>query len=163
MGRRKRLGCIQPQRGDGIKRDAIQGVVVELQTVKRAGRQRGFTLMELVIVMTVIAILLAIALPIYVTHIRRAREIVLKQDLDEMRRAIDKFTVDKERAPSALNELVQAGYLRSIPVDPITKSADTWQVEMETETTLPDVPPGIRDVRSGADGVDSVGKPYSEY
>jgi general secretion pathway protein G len=129
----------------------------------RAKSERGFTLMELVIVMTVIAILLAVALPIYVTHIRRAREIVLKQDLDEMRRAIDKFTVDKEKAPSSLDELVQAGYLRSVPVDPMTKTADTWQIEMETETTLPDAAPGIKDVRSGAEGADSQGKPYSEY
>lgn len=129
----------------------------------RAKSERGFTLMELVIVMTVIAILLAVALPIYVTHIRRAREIVLKQDLDEMRRAIDKFTVDKEKAPSSLDELVQAGYLRSVPVDPMTKTADTWQIEMETETTLPDAAPGIKDVRSGAEGADSQGKPYTEY
>lgn len=126
-------------------------------------RARGFTLMELVIVMTVMAILLTVAIPIYVTHLKRAKEVVLKQNLDEMRRAIDKYTVDKEKAPAALSELVSAGYLRSVPVDPLTNSSDTWRVEMETETSGPNVPTGIKDVRSGAEGDDSTGKPYSEY
>ena len=124
---------------------------------------RGFTLMELVIVMTILAILMAVALPVYITHIRRAREVVLQQDLDEMRRAIDKYTVDKERAPGSLEDLVSAGYLRSVPVDPITKAADTWKVEMETDASSPDVAPGISNVRSGADGTDTTGKSYAEY
>lgn len=124
--------------------------------------EKGFTLMELVIVMTVMAILLAMALPVYVTHVKRAKEIVLKQDLDEMRRAIDKYTIDRERAPQSLQDLV-GGYLRAVPVDPITKSADTWQVEMETEAPSPDVPPGIINVRSGAEGSDTSGRAYSEY
>jgi general secretion pathway protein G len=124
--------------------------------------EKGFTLMELVIVMTVMAILLAMALPIYVTHVKRAKEIVLKQDLDEMRRAIDKYTIDKERAPQSLQDLV-GSYLRAVPVDPITKSADTWQVEMETEAPSPDVAPGIINVRSGAEGNDTSGRAYSEY
>ena len=126
-------------------------------------RSRGFTLMEIVIVMTVISILLAVAIPIYMTHVRRAKEVVLKTNLDEMRRAIDKYTVDKEKAPSSLADLVSAGYLRKIPDDPLTRSAETWRTEMETETTSPEVAPGIKDVRSGAEGSDSEGKPYSEY
>jgi len=126
-------------------------------------RARGFTLMEIVIVMTVISILLAVAIPIYMTHVRRAKEVVLKTNLDEMRRAIDKYTVDKEKAPSSLADLVSAGYLRKIPDDPLTRSAETWRTEMETETTSPEVAPGIKDVRSGAEGSDSEGKPYSEY
>jgi general secretion pathway protein G len=124
--------------------------------------EKGFTLMELVIVMTVMAILLAMALPVYLTHVKRAKEIVLKQDLDEMRRAIDKYTIDKERAPQSLQDLV-GSYLRAVPVDPITKSADTWQVEMETEAPSPDVAPGIINVRSGAEGNDTSGRAYSEY
>jgi general secretion pathway protein G len=119
--------------------------------------------MELVIVMTVIAILLAVAIPIYITHIKRAKEVVLKQNLDEMRRAIDKFTVDKERAPATLEELVSAGYLRSVPIDPVANSADAWRTEMETETASPDVAPGIKDVKSSAEGTDATGKAYSEY
>lgn len=124
---------------------------------------KGFTLMELVIVMTIIAILLAIAVPIFITHIRHARETVLKANLDEMRRAIDKYTTDKEKAPPSLQDLVSAGYLRALPIDPITRSSDTWRTEMETETSGPDVAPGIKNVRSGADGNDSEGKPFTEY
>ena len=119
--------------------------------------------MELVIVMTVVAILMAVAIPIFITNIKRAKEVVLKTNLDEMRRAIDKYTVDKEKAPQSLQDLVTAGYLRSIPVDPLTRSSDTWRVEMETETASADIPPGIKDVKSGADGVDVEGKSYSEY
>ena len=126
-------------------------------------RARGFTLMEIVIVMTVISILLAVAIPIYMTHVKRAKEVVLKTNLDEMRRAIDKYTVDKEKAPSSLADLVSSGYLRKIPDDPLTRSAETWRTEMETETTSPEVAPGIKDVRSGAEGSDSEGKPYSDY
>lgn len=126
-------------------------------------RASGFTLMELVIVMTVVAILMAVAIPIFITNIKRAKEVVLKTNLDEMRRAIDKYTVDKEKAPQTLQDLVTAGYLRSVPVDPLTRSSDTWRIEMETETASSDIPPGIKDVRSGAEGTDVEGKPYSEY
>ena len=135
----------------------------EGQASELESRARGFTLMEIVIVMTVISILLAVAIPIYMTHIKRAKEVVLRTNLDEMRRAIDKYTVDKEKAPSSLADLVSAGYLRKIPDDPLTRSAETWRTEMETETTSPEVAPGIKDVRSGAEGSDSEGKPYSEY
>lgn len=143
-------------------RDIKTGREVKTEIVHGA-RSRGFTLMELVIVMTVMAILLAVAIPIYITHIKRAKEVVLKQNLDEMRRAIDKFTVDKEHGPASLDELVSAGYLRNIPIDPVANTADSWRTEMETETTSADVPPGIKDVKSGAEGTDSVGKAYSEY
>ena len=125
--------------------------------------ESGFTLMELVIVMTIVAILVVVALPVYVTHIKRAREIVLKQDLDEMRRAIDKYTVDKEKAPAQLSDLVSAGYIRKIPEDPITRSSTTWQVEMETESPSPDNPPGINNVKSGADGTGTDGVAYKDY
>lgn len=124
---------------------------------------RGFTFMELLIVMTVIAILATVAIPVYNTHIRRAKEVVLQQNLYEMRRAIDNYTVDKEQAPQSLQDLVSAGYLRAIPVDPLTKSADTWVTEMESEPPGPDVPAGIKDVRSGAEGVGTNGIPYSQY
>lgn len=130
---------------------------------KVRNRAAGFTLMELVIVMTVVAILMAVAIPIFITNIKRAKEVVLKTNLDEMRRAIDKYTVDKEKAPQTLQDLVTAGYLRSVPVDPLTRSSDTWRIEMETETASSDIPPGIKDVRSGAEGTDVEGKPYSEY
>lgn len=124
---------------------------------------RGFTLMEIVIVLTVIAILATVAVPVYTKHMRHAKETVLKQDLYEMRRAIDNYTIDKERAPANLQDLVTAGYIKRIPEDPLTKSADTWQIEMESEPPSPDVPAGIANVRSGAEGVGLDGIPYSQY
>ena len=124
---------------------------------------RGFTLMEIVIVLTVISILATVTVPVYTKHMRYAKETVLKQDLYEMRSAIDKYTIDKERAPQALQDLVTAGYLKRVPQDPITKSADTWQIEMESEPPSPDVPPGIANVHSGADGTGMDSVPFSQY
>ena len=124
---------------------------------------RGFTLMELVIVMTVIAILVSIAVPVYVTHVKRAKEVVLMNDLDEMRRGIDKYTADKEKAPQALQDLVSAGYLRRVPEDPLTKANDTWEIEMDSEPYRPGVPAGIKDVHSGAEGTGIDGRAYKEY
>ena len=120
--------------------------------------QRGFTLMELVIVMTVIAILVSVAVPVYITHVQCAKEVVLMNDLDEMRRAIDKYAADKEKAPQKLEDLVSFGYLRAVPKDPITQSADTWELEQETEPFRPGVPTGIANVRSGAEGNCKCGK-----
>lgn len=125
--------------------------------------QRGFTLMELVIVMTVIAILVSVAVPVYITHVKRAKEIVLMNDLDEMRRALDKYTADKEKGAQSLQELVSGGYLRAVPTDPLTKSNETWEIEMETEPYRPGVPAGIANVRSGADGTGTDGRAYKEY
>ncbi|HZS08102.1 MAG TPA: hypothetical protein VFD58_24930 [Blastocatellia bacterium] len=96
-------------------------------------------------------------------HGRPAKEVMLLQSLDSMRRAIDNYTVDKQRAPQSLQELVKAGYLKTIPIDPIIKSAETWITEMEDEPFSPKAPAGIRNVLSGAKGKDSVGKAYSEY
>ncbi|MFN7930077.1 MAG: type II secretion system protein [Blastocatellia bacterium] len=124
---------------------------------------RGFTLMELVIVMTVIAILVSVAVPVYVTHVKRAKEIVLLNNLDEMRRAIDKYTADKEQAPGSLQDLVQGGYLKRIPVDPLTKSESTWEPEMDSEPFRPGVPAGLKDVHSGAEGTGTDGRAYKEY
>ena len=132
-------------------------------------RQGGFTFLELLIVMTIMAIMASVAIPVFITNIRAARELRLRQDLMVMRDAIDKFTVDKERAPQSLDELVdkgnKIGYLREVPKDPITGRADTWITEMETETLKQDVPPGIRNVRSGATGPDHSDpvKQFSEY
>lgn len=119
--------------------------------------------MELVIVMTIISILVSVAVPVYVTHVKRAKEVVLMNDLDEMRRALDKYAADKEKGAQSLQDLVTQGYLRAIPVDPLTKSSDTWEIEMEPEPVRPGVPVGIANVRSGADGVGSDGRAYKEY
>ncbi len=133
-----------------------------MQAKNKSG-QRGFTLMELVIVMTVIAILVSVAVPVYITHVKRAKEIVLMNDLDEMRRAIDKYAADKEKGAQSLQDLVTGGYLRAVPTDPLTKSSETWEIEMETEPVRPGVPAGIGNVRSGAEGSGTDGRAYKEY
>jgi general secretion pathway protein G len=130
---------------------------------RRRALARGFTMMELVIVMTIIAILATIAVPVFRQHIQRAKEVRLMHDLAVMREAIDKYTIDKEEAPKSLQELVSSGYLRRIPEDPLTRSADTWQTEMESEPSKPGGSVGLKDVRSGAEGAGSDGRPYSEY
>src|SRR5215467_7008390 len=102
-----------------------------LIAVSRKQRQRGFTLIELIIVCAMISILLGIMVPVYKTHILHANEAVLKEDLYHMRTAIDQYTQDKNKAPQELNDLVTAGYLHAIPKDPFTHSAETWRVEQE--------------------------------
>src|SRR5512140_3400344 len=94
-------------------------------------KNRGFTLIELMIVMSIILILVSIAAPIYTRSITRAKEAVLHQDLFAMRSVIDQYTMDKGKAPQSLDDLVTAGYLKEIPKDPFTNSKDTWQVEQE--------------------------------
>jgi general secretion pathway protein G len=130
---------------------------------QRQARQRGFTFLELLIVMTILAILAMVAIPSFMTNIRRARETRLQHDLVIMRDAIDKYTVDKEKAPQSLQDLVSGGYLRAMPEDPITRSSDSWRIEMESESVDSQTPPGIRNVKSGADGNDLNGKAFSEY
>lgn len=121
---------------------------------KRAGRGRGFTLIEIIIVFTLIGILVGLGLPQYQTAAKRAREAVLKEDLFQFRKLIDQYCQDKGKYPASLQTLVDEKYLRAVPVDPMTKSATTW-VEVR-ETAAPDeyVNPGdlgVVDVKSGSD------------
>ncbi len=126
--------------------------------------QRGFTLIEILIVMTIVSILVSIAVPLYQRAIVRAKESVLKNNLFTLRTVIDEYTYDKKRAPQSLEDLVNEGYLRQIPIDPITGSNQTWVVIMEDALTAVDQnEPGIFDVRSGAEGVALDGTPYSEW
>lgn len=126
--------------------------------------ESGFTLMELMIVMTIIGILSAIAAPIYLRTVNKAKEAVLKEDLHTMRSAIDSYTVDKEKAPQTLEDLVQAGYLKTMPVDPITSRADTWiGGQSGNLTTIEETQGGIDDVHSGAQQVSSEGTSYSTW
>jgi len=130
---------------------------------KRDG-EGGFTLMELMIVMTIIGILSAIAAPIYLRTVNKSKEAVLKEDLHVMRIAIDSYTVDKEKAPQSLEDLVQAGYLKSMPVDPMTSRADTWVAgQSENLTTIDETAGGIDDVHSGAQGLSSEGTSYNTW
>ncbi|WP_348270124.1 prepilin-type N-terminal cleavage/methylation domain-containing protein [Edaphobacter paludis] len=126
--------------------------------------EQGFTLLELMIVMVVIGLLAAIAIPSYTNNIRNAREAVLKEDLHTMRTAIDSYTVDKQKAPQSLDDLVQAGYLKTMPVDPFTHRSDTWvPVEGSDMSTTDQTDSGIDDVHSGAPGAGSDGTSYSTW
>jgi len=126
----------------------------------RWNRTTGFTLIELMVVMAIIASLLSLALPRYFNSVERSREAVLKQDLHIMRDAIDKYFADRGRYPQTLDELAEKRYLRRVPPDPITDSVSTW-------ITLPppegEVREGVYDVRSGAPGNSLDGEPYESW
>jgi general secretion pathway protein G len=127
-------------------------------------REFGFTLIELMIVMTVISILLAVAVPIYQKSIVRAKESVLRNNLFTLRTMIDEYTVDKQHAPQSLDDLVSEGYLRQVPVDPITGNNQSWKTIMEdTPTGGDNQQPGIFDVKSGAEGNGLDGTAYADW
>lgn len=121
--------------------------------------KRGFTLIELLVVMTIIALLLSIAVPRYFGSVDRARESVLHENLATLREAIDKFYADNGKYPAALDELVSKRYLRKVPVDPITDSAETWVVLPPPDAKLG----GIFDVHSSAQGKARDGSSYADW
>ena len=123
------------------------------------GRRRGFTLLELLVVMAIIATLLTIAVPRYNRSLQRSREAILKQDLTTLRESIDKFYGDTGKYPPTLAVLVERHYLRSIPVDPIAKSADKWIVVNADDPE----DNGVKDVRSGAEGMAESGALYAAW
>jgi len=130
----------------------------------RRRQSAGFTLIELMIVMAIIGILATLAIPSYVSAMRHAREAVLKEDLQVMRSAIESYTMDKEKAPQSLDDLVQSGYLRAIPEDPMTHSTDTWVTDTsEAMYSLDETEAGIDDVHSGSQENGSNGQPYSSW
>jgi general secretion pathway protein G len=137
------------------------------RTAKASGersREAGFTLVELMIVMTIIGLLAAIAIPSYVRSVQKAREAVLKEDLHTLRTAIDSYTVDKEKAPQSLDDLVQAGYLKAIPKDPMTNREDTWITsESDQMTDINETEGGLDDVHSGSQNISSEGTSYNTW
>lgn len=130
----------------------------------RDARQGGFSLLELIVVMAVIGILVVYALPAYQDATTRAKEAVLKEDLVRLRDALEQYMTDKGLYPESLDDLVTDGYLRQMPVDPITGSADTWQFEYAPWNMVDQgQPAGIWDVWSGAEGNALNGEPYAEW
>jgi general secretion pathway protein G len=132
--------------------------------MRRAGSPAGFTLMELMIVMALIATLAGVGLSIYGNSVTRAKEATLKEDLFRMRDAIDQYYADKNKYPATLDALVSEKYLRAIPVDPFTQSVDTWQTTMsELEAGNVTSEPGVYDVKSGSELSGLDGTPYANW
>lgn len=140
----------------------MQGLSHRVVKIKRA--IQGFTLIELMVVMAIISVLLAIALPIYSKSITRAKESVLRNNLFTLRSMIDEYTLDKQQAPQSLQDLVSEGYLRQIPQDPMTGSDQTWRIIMEdTSVAGSSSTPGIFDVRSGSEKTSLDGSLYADW
>jgi general secretion pathway protein G len=134
------------------------------QKGKSASRREGFSLLEMMMVITVILIVASISAPIYMTAVVRAREAVLADHLFTLRALIDRFTLDNGRAPLRLEEFVEKGYLGRIPTDPFTGSNETWQEEKEDAPLSPkQTALGIVDVHSGSNLVSLEGTPYSSW
>ncbi len=131
----------------------------------RSGKRRcGFTLIELLIVMSIVTILLSLAIPVYQRAIMRAKEAVLHNNLFTIRQVIDEYTYDKQKAPQSLQDLVQEGYLREVPMDPMTDSNTTWRIVMEDAMQSVDqTEPGIFDVHSGSDKNALDGTAYADW
>lgn len=134
------------------------------RTIRGRRRQSGFTLVELMVVMLIISVLAAIAIPKFIAAMQSAREAVLKEDLHVMRQAIDSYTMDKQKGPQSLDDLVQGGYIKEVPADPMTHSNTTWvTATSDVLESVDQTEPGINDVHSGSDAVGSNGQPYSSW
>ena len=136
----------------------------EQNPMRKTPGESGFTLIELMVVMLIIGVLMAIAVPNYIAAVKAAKESVLKEDLHVIRQAIDSYTMDKQKAPQSLQELVEAGYLKAIPVDPMTRNAETWVADQsDAMHSIDQSEPGIDDVHSGDQEAGSDGQPYSTW
>jgi general secretion pathway protein G len=130
----------------------------------RRKQDAGFTLIELMIVMAIIGVLAVVAIPSFVGAIKQAREAVLKEDLHVLREAIDSYTMDKQKAPQSLDDLVQEGYLKEVPQDPMTRAKDSWVTDSsDAMHSLDQTEPGIDDIHSGSQESGSDGQAYSTW
>ena len=155
------LRCLFPDEKRGSAEQSARR-----RTAPRLARfSEGFTLLELMVVLVLVLIVASFATSVFHTVVVRAREANLRQELFTMRAQIDRFTHDNERGPESLEELVESGYMGSVPVDPFTRSDQTWQVDTETESLSidPSAPLGIVDVHSGSSEDSLDGTPYSSW
>jgi general secretion pathway protein G len=129
----------------------------------KASRNSGFTLLEMMIVMIIMGILLSIALPIYNQALVKARESVLRNDLFEMRKLISQYTLDKQKAPQSLDDLVSAGYIKAIPKDPMTNETNWEPHQEDILLSVDQQDPGIDDVHSASNATSSDGTAYSSW
>lgn len=134
--------------------------IIRRSCVVKGRNSKGFSLFELMIAMFVLIILLSVAVPVYQRTVQHAKETVLKENLWQMRRAIEQYTADKGRLPQSINALVEARYLREVPIDPILEKAE-WEEKFGTDPMSPDGERGLVDVKSLATGLDSDGNPYN--
>jgi general secretion pathway protein G len=145
--------------GWGIRRPALRALA------NRQGRNRahGFTLLELMIVISIVMILMSVAVPMYNQAIVQARESVLRSNLNTLRNVISQYTLDKQKAPQSLDDLVQAGYLRQVPMDPMTRQTNWEVVQEDVMLAVDQQDPGITDVHSASSGTASDGTAYSTW
>jgi len=137
--------------------------VAKVRSVRKTG-QAGFTMIELLIVISIIVVLASMGMTQYRNSVIRAREAVLKEDLFRMRDAIDQYYADRNKYPASLDDLVSEGYLREVPIDPMTQSKDTWQpVNAEANVNDTTAEPGIYDVKSGSDQPALDGTRYADW
>jgi general secretion pathway protein G len=134
-----------------------------MPTGSRSWREAGFTLLELITVVAVIGILVSIALPNYRVALMQSREAVLKEDLYRFRDLIDQYYADKGKYPPSLEALIEDGYLKKMPIDPMTGQADWEAVPAEPDPDNPTETPGIQDVRSASTQISMAGTPYNEW
>jgi general secretion pathway protein G len=148
------------QHGEPASRNAAVRRFARKATLQRV---RGFTLLELMIVISIIMILMAVAVPMYNQSIVQARESVLRSNLSTLRSVISQYTLDKQKAPQSLDDLVQAGYLRQIPVDPMTRETNWEVVQEDVMLAVDQQDPGITDVHSASTNTATDGTAYSTW